>query len=171
MLKRLIAGTAGLALTLGGVALGLRGIFGGLLLLFGLLSRCLSGSSHVDQREAGDHQLAEPVVGYGGVVCDVSPRERFDAIRDATPRGLARLVSLPEVSGYWPHLALDLCDRSGADRIGAPIVVPFSSRPELARPNGQLRRTAPIATQLLLGRVEAILARLRASCWRPRPGG
>jgi hypothetical protein len=35
---------------------GVRGILGGLLLLFGLLSRCLSGSSHVDQREAGHQQ-------------------------------------------------------------------------------------------------------------------
>ena len=35
-----------------------------------------------------DTTLAEPVVGYGGVVCDVSPRERFEAIRDATRRGL-----------------------------------------------------------------------------------
>jgi hypothetical protein len=33
----------------------LCGIFDGLLLLFGLLSRCVSGSSHVDQREAGHH--------------------------------------------------------------------------------------------------------------------
>jgi hypothetical protein len=40
----------------------LRGILGGLLLLFGLLSRCLSGSSHVDQREA-DHQQRQD--GHG----------------------------------------------------------------------------------------------------------
>ena len=38
-------------------------------------------------------------VGYGGVVCDVSPRERFEAIRDATRRGLDRLVSVPEAGG------------------------------------------------------------------------
>jgi hypothetical protein len=43
-----------------------------------------------------DATLAEPVVGYGGVVCDVPPRERFEAIRDATRRGLDRLVSVPE---------------------------------------------------------------------------
>ena len=40
----------------------LRGILGGLLLLFGLLSRCLSGSSHVDQREAGHQQRQD---GHG----------------------------------------------------------------------------------------------------------
>jgi hypothetical protein len=44
----------------------------------------------------GELALAEPVVGYGGVVCDVSPRERFEAIRDATRRALDRLVSVPE---------------------------------------------------------------------------
>jgi hypothetical protein len=52
-----------------------------------------------------DATLAEPVVGYGGVFCDVSPRERFEAIRDATRRGLDRLVSVPR-GGYWPHLAV-----------------------------------------------------------------
>jgi hypothetical protein len=40
----------------------LRGIRGGLLLLFGLLSRCLSGSCHIDQREAAHHQRQD---GYG----------------------------------------------------------------------------------------------------------
>jgi hypothetical protein len=41
---------------------GVRGILGGLLLLFGLLSRCLSGSSRVDQREAGHQQRQD---GHG----------------------------------------------------------------------------------------------------------
>jgi hypothetical protein len=56
--------------------------------------------------DAFDATLAEPVVGYGGVVCDVSPKQRFQATRDTTRRGLACLVSLPGAEGYWPHLAV-----------------------------------------------------------------
>jgi len=56
--------------------------------------------------DAFDATLAEPVVGYGGVFCDVLPRERFEAIRDATRRGVDCLVSVPEAEGYWPHLAV-----------------------------------------------------------------
>jgi hypothetical protein len=56
--------------------------------------------------DAFDATLAEPVVGCGGVFCDVLPKERFEAIRDATRRGLARLVSVPEAEGTWPHLAV-----------------------------------------------------------------
>src|SRR5215217_5774572 len=44
---------------------------------------------------------AEPAVGCGGVsaMC-------LEAIRDATRRGLARLMSMPEVTRYWPDLAM-----------------------------------------------------------------
>jgi 2'-5' RNA ligase len=53
-----------------------------------------------------DATLAGPVVGYGGVVCDVLPTQRFQAIREAVRRGLDRLVPVPEAGGYWPHLAV-----------------------------------------------------------------
>jgi 2'-5' RNA ligase len=53
-----------------------------------------------------DATLAKPVVGYGGVFCDALPEQRFEAIRDATRRGLDRLVAVPEAGGYWPHLAV-----------------------------------------------------------------
>ena len=52
------------------------------------------------QTDTFDATLAEPVVGNGGVVCDVSPRERFEAIRDATRRGLDRLVSVPQAAAF-----------------------------------------------------------------------
>jgi hypothetical protein len=40
------------------------------------------------------------------VFCDALPEQRFEVVRDAVRRGLARLVSLPDVDGYWPHLAV-----------------------------------------------------------------
>jgi hypothetical protein len=57
----------------------LRGIFGGLLLLFRLLSRCLSGSSHKDQREA-DHQQRQ----NGPVSTEGHPIFRTDVSDDVS---------------------------------------------------------------------------------------
>ena len=90
------------------------------------------------RRDTFDATLAEPVLGYGGVVCDLSPRERFEAIRDATRRGLDRLVSVPE-AGATGALGGGVRQRSRSDRLGAGLVVPLSD-------------LAPTATAVPVGR-------------------
>jgi hypothetical protein len=113
-----------------------------------LLGLVKGGLADVD---AFDATLAEPVVGYGGVFCDVLPKQRFEVIRDAVRRGLARLGHCL-TSTATAALGGGVRDRPGPDRLAAPIMVPLSDRPELARSYGRVRRIAPIATELLLGR-------------------
>jgi hypothetical protein len=62
-----------------------------------------------------DATLAEPVVGYGGVVCDESPKQRFEAIRDATRQdSLAWCHCLVRGVG-WLSNALDEDDQQEDD--------------------------------------------------------
>jgi 2'-5' RNA ligase len=63
--------------------------------------------------EPFDAVFRDPVVGYGGVYCDVLPEERFAAVRDAVRRGMARLGQMHSDESYWPHLALAYATGTG----------------------------------------------------------
>jgi len=84
----------------------LRRILGGLLLLFGLLSRCLSGSSHIDQRKAGHHQRQD---GHGSTESDpifrpdVSDEVSDDLHASNSPQGKRGLPRVPGVVLHAGH--------------------------------------------------------------------